>query len=114
MASISTGYSFGATELVTSTKLNNAVNNATLSLVVGIPFGTTTPAAGCFTSATATGGRFSSLSGSAITASAFCLAQASKSATAAASSHSAFTLDHYFNINVNGITLYIPCATATA
>ena len=114
MASLTTGYTFGATELVTSTKLNNAVNNAVISLVEAVPFGTTTPAAGCFTSATATGGRFASLSGSAITASAFCLAQAAKSATAAAGSHSAFTLDHYFNINVNGVTLYIPCATATA
>lgn len=31
MATITTGYSFGATELVTNTKLNMAVNSATIS-----------------------------------------------------------------------------------
>lgn len=34
MATITTGYSFGATELVTSTKLNAAVNSATVTAIV--------------------------------------------------------------------------------
>ena len=34
MATVTTGYSFGATELVTSTKLNQAVNSATVTDIV--------------------------------------------------------------------------------
>jgi hypothetical protein len=99
MASVTKGQTFGTTEQITNTKLHNLVDLATIDMTTGISIGTTSPSLGAFTSVTAT---------------AFCLTQASKSATAAAAEHSAFILDHYFNLNINGVTLYIPCATATA
>ena len=34
MATVTTGYSFGSTELCTSTKLNQAVNSATVTAIV--------------------------------------------------------------------------------
>jgi len=82
---ISKGYTFGATELVTNAKLHTLVDSATLDGLIP-----------------------------SVTATSFCLAQASKSATAAAANHSAFILDHYFSLDINGLTLFIPCATATA
>lgn len=99
MATITKGYTFGATELVTNTKLHTLVDSATIDMTTGVAIGSTVPSTGAFTSVTAT---------------AMTLSQAALSATAAAASHSAFTLDHYFNLNINGTTLYIPCATATA
>ena len=107
MGNLTTGYSWGATEQVTSTKLATLVDSATISLVVAVPIGTTTPYEGCFTSATATGGKFSSLS-----ATALCLSQTAISASGTGTTP--FLCTRFFNLNIAGTTLYIPCATATA
>lgn len=54
-ATISKGYVFGATELVTNTKLHTLVDSATIDLTAPGAIGGTTPAAGAFTTLGATG-----------------------------------------------------------
>ncbi len=52
---ISVGYSFGATELVTNTKLHSLVDDATVDMTAPSAIGSTTPSTGAFTTLSATG-----------------------------------------------------------
>ena len=81
---IGKGYTFGSTELVTNTKLHTLVDSATFDGVIP-----------------------------SVTATSFCYVQTPNSATASAL-HAPFALDHFFSMNMNGVTYFVPCATATA
>ena len=52
---ITRGYSWGSTELVTNTKLHTLIDSATIDMSAPSAIGGTTPAAGAFTTLTATG-----------------------------------------------------------
>jgi len=52
---ITRGYSWGSTELVTNTKLHTLIDSATVDMSAPSAIGGTTPAAGAFTTLTATG-----------------------------------------------------------
>ena len=97
MASNTKGYTFGATEQVTNTKLHTLVDSSTIDLTVAVALGTTTPSLGAFTSTTAT---------------AICLAQTAISASGTGTTP--FLCTRFFSLDINGTTLYIPCASATA
>jgi len=103
MASITKGQTFATTEQVTNTKLHNLVDNATVDLTTAVAIGTTSPSSGAFKSITAT----------ALAANAFNIFQTPNSGTASAE-QVPFTCDKFFNISLNGISYYIPCASATA
>jgi hypothetical protein len=96
--SITKGQTFGTSEQITNTKLHNLVDLATIDLTTGIAIGSTSPSIGAF---------------SAISASAFNLVQIPVTATASAQ-QTAFTCDSIFNLKLNGVNYYIPCASATS
>jgi hypothetical protein len=137
--SITKGYTFGATELVTNTKLHTLVDSATVDLTIAVALGTTTPSSGAFVSITATAERinnltatgasiasslFNALTATGISAASgnidgtwrcdiFQLDQAPVTATASAQKVP-FTCDSIFNIKLNGVAYYIPCSSASA
>ncbi|KYK25699.1 hypothetical protein AYK26_07725 [Euryarchaeota archaeon SM23-78] len=135
MASVTKGYTFGATEQVTNTKLHTLVDSSTIDLTTAVAIGTTTPSSGAFVSMTATAGNFGLLTGYFNTATATASYFSSVSATAcnftdlitstlrynsapltatASAEQVPFTCDSYYSFNLNGTTYYVPCASATA
>ena len=130
MASITKGYTFGATEQVTNTKLHTLVDSATIDLTVGVALGTTTPSSGAFVSVTATGGIISGLlqatsgamtSFSASGTSLFDILQSNSfnlvmtpSANSATGALMPFDCTRWFTLDLDGTTYYVPCASATA
>jgi len=119
MASITKGQTFGTTEQITNTKLHNLVDLATVDMTTGVAIGTTSPSTGAFSSLTATAAGFPSVTATAIDVvglnrcDSFRVDQAPLTASASAQ-QVPFTCDAFFNLSLNGVTYYIPCASATA
>ena len=99
-ATITKGYTFGSTELVTSVKLHTLVDSSTITDFEDISV------SGVLTCVCAT-------ASGAVGCGSLLIGQTPSTATASAE-QVPFTCDSLFTISLNGTTYYIPCASASA
>ena len=95
---ITKGYTFGATELVTNTKLHTLVDSATLSQATASAIGGTLPSTGAFTSISATAINLTPI----------------PTTSACAGVYTPFNCNRFFNLSLNGVVYYVPCASASS